>query len=237
MTPPSTGRCPACVLPGAALKHVQINTTPYFPRVKEENAGQSFIEELSFLRFLDELPIYRSAFAVLAYYGGMRRGELLGLGVIDIDMVNRLVPVRAGIAKNGEARLVPIYEGPMLQWLEGCLQCFREGNSTLIVRKDGRPVSATSIYDPWREAAKRAGIEGFIPHDSRRSAIRNMRNEGIPQSVRIKLIGHKTDAMDRRYDIVDLADLEFVRERMNNKTTAKTNGKKKSASNLAPISY
>jgi integrase len=75
---------------------------------------------------------------------------------------------------------------------------------------------------PRLAAAKRAGVEGYIPYDSRRSAIRNMRNEGIPQSVRKKIMGHSTDSMDQRYGIIDLADVEFVRNKMNSTTASKT---------------
>lgn len=49
-----------------------------------------------------------------------------------------------------------------------------------------------------------------------------MRNEGIPQSVRKKIMGHNTDATDQRYGIVDLADVEFVRKTMNSATASKT---------------
>lgn len=49
-----------------------------------------------------------------------------------------------------------------------------------------------------------------------------MRNEGIPQTVRKKIMGHNTDSMDQRYGIIDLADVEFVRKTMNSATASKT---------------
>ena len=35
-----------------------------------------------------------------------------------------------------------------------------------------------------------------------------MRDAGIDSTVRMKIIGHATDAMDRRYGIVDLANIQ-----------------------------
>lgn len=98
-----------------ALKEGHVQHIPYFPTVKEDNARQGFIEEPDFLRFLSELPEALEAFAVLAYYGGMRRCEILELLITDIDGRNRYVQVRAEIAKNGEARLIPILEGEMVK--------------------------------------------------------------------------------------------------------------------------
>ena len=57
-------------------------------------------------------------------------------------------------------------------------------------------------------AAKSAGQPGRIPHDFRRTAVRNLERAGVPRSTAMKMVGHKTEAIYRRYAIVDEAMLK-----------------------------
>jgi integrase len=59
----------------------------------------------------------------------------------------------------------------------------------------------------WQGACRRAGLTGRIPHDFRRTAVRNLERSGVPRSVAMKLTGHKTESVYRRYAIVAQADL------------------------------
>lgn len=55
--------------------------------------------------------------------------------------------------------------------------------------------------------AKAAGLTGRLVHDLRRTAVRNLERAGVSRSVAMKLTGHKTEAVYRRYAITSAADL------------------------------
>jgi integrase len=61
----------------------------------------------------------------------------------------------------------------------------------------------------WNEAAKRAGLEGSLRHDMRRSAARRFTAAGVPRGTAMKLAGWKTESVFERYNLVvgdDLAE-------------------------------
>ena len=55
----------------------------------------------------------------------------------------------------------------------------------------------------WRAACLAAGLPGRIPHDFRRTAVRNLERAGVPRSTAMKMVGHETESVYRRYAIVD----------------------------------
>ena len=60
----------------------------------------------------------------------------------------------------------------------------------------------------WIAAAKAAGLPGLIPHDLRRSCVRNLERAAVPRSTAMALVGHRTAAIYSRYAITDEAMLK-----------------------------
>ena len=84
--------------------------------------------------------------------------------------------------------------------------------------------------DVWAEARKTAKVPGLLFHDLQRSAIRNMEKSGeVTQAVAMKITGHKTDSVYRRYRIVDEGDIERALEKTQDSI------KQAPASNVADI--
>jgi len=53
---------------------------------------------------------------------------------------------------------------------------------------------------------------GIIPHDLRRCAARNLSLSGVREQLAMKITGHKTNSMYRRYRIVDEDELRQAQE-------------------------
>lgn len=78
----------------------------------------------------------------------------------------------------------------------------------------GHRISECGFYQAWRRARTAAGCPGRIPHDFRRTAIRNMVRAGIPERVAMKLSGHKTRSVFDRYNVVSDGDLRDAASRL-----------------------
>ncbi|HSM05479.1 MAG TPA: tyrosine-type recombinase/integrase [Longimicrobiales bacterium] len=76
-----------------------------------------------------------------------------------------------------------------------------------VPRHEGRPISSTH-YRTWRKVTAEIGLEGSWFHDLRRSAVRRLERAGVSRSVAMKLTGHKTESVYRRYTIADSKALE-----------------------------
>jgi hypothetical protein len=55
-------------------------------------------------------------------------------------------------------------------------------------------------------ACRGAGIRR-LPHDLRRTAVRNLERAGVPRAAAMAMVGHKTESIYRRYSIVDARTL------------------------------
>jgi integrase len=75
-----------------------------------------------------------------------------------------------------------------------------------VFHRDGRPIK--SFRKAFKTAVSAAGLPDIIPHDIRRSAVRNFRKAGLSPTEGMKLSGHKTESIYRRYDIIDEQDLK-----------------------------
>ncbi|MBZ5668022.1 MAG: site-specific integrase, partial [Acidobacteriia bacterium] len=192
----------------------KVLSLPYFPMVAETNARQGFLTDEQYAVLRDALPDYLRPLFVIAYFTGVRLGELLAIEWEQVDWEQEFITLHADETKSGHTRAVPIFDGDMRDWLiwsrenaEGCSRVFH---------RNGTPIK--EFRGAWKAACQLAGVPDLKFHDLRRTAVRNMRRMGVSQVVRMRITGHRTDSMERRYNIVDIEDIKSAKELMRRHT-------------------
>jgi integrase len=159
------------------------------------------------------LPEVLKPVVTFAYLTGWRvPSEVLTLQWRQVDLQAGTVRLEPGTTKNSDGRLFPFDVLPELRAVieqqdasrrvlaqEGilCPWVFHRANGKRIHR----------FTKTWKRACEAAGVPGRIPHDFRRTAVRNLVRSGVPEKTAMLLTGHKTRSVFDRYDIVNEADL------------------------------
>jgi len=196
---------------------------PHIPQLKEHNIRSGFFEHEDFLALRGALPDYAQVATTLAYYSGMRMGEVCSLQWRQINWTEGKLYLKAQDTKTNTPRVLfltgDLYR--VLQtWKARCDQKWPE--CPWICHRGG--IRLQHLKRSWRTACKRVGLgrmvkdgkkqrevwEGKIPHDFRRTAVRNMVRAGVPEKVVMAISGHKTRSVFDRYNIVDERNLEHA---------------------------
>ena len=183
---------------------------PFFPMVTESAGRQGFLADEQYRQLRDILPDYLKPLFVCGYFTGVRVGELLALRWDQVDWEQRFITLNAEETKAGFTRAIPILDGDMLYWLRWS-QSYADGCPWIFHREGSR---IKDFRGAWTSACALAGVPDLKFHDLRRTAVRNMRRAGVPQVMRMRISGHRTDSMERRYNIVDVDDIRSARQLM-----------------------
>jgi len=154
-------------------------------------------------------------FLTIAYSVGPRKGELLKLEWQDIDMRCKEFTLRK--TKNGETRVVPMTPGVHTAFSE--LWKDRRLDTNRVFLYKGKPWK--SPRTAFAAACRRAGITGLRLHDFRHTASTNLRRAGVDTMTAMKIIGHKSEQMHRRYNTIQPEDLHEAAAKLQ-KYTANT---------------
>lgn len=184
-----------------------LKDVPYFTTLREDNARQVYFDKAEFEAVLRNLPEYLKGLVQFAYKTGWRRAEISNLKWDSVD--RHASEVRLYTSKNNEGRCIPI-EGELWDVIE-CQWATREVKlkdrtliSEWVFHNKGKQIK--SYYKAWHRACDAAGVLGKLPHDFRRTAVRNMDRAGVSETVAMKITGHKTNSMYRRYNITSQED-------------------------------
>jgi integrase len=186
---------------------------PHISMLQEANARSGFFERAEVEALIAQLPSYlRPVIQTAAITGWRVASEILTRQRHHLDLDGEWLSLDPGETKNGEGRTFPLtpelhevlsVQAQRTRAIELELECVIPW---LFHHEDGSPI--LSFHTAWRAACRRAGLVGRIPHDFRRTAVRNLERSGVPRSTAMKMVGHKTEAIYRRYAIVDAAMLK-----------------------------
>jgi integrase len=220
---PATARRELALLHRAfvlAHRAERVTEVPPFPTVAVNNARRGFFELETWQSVRCELAPHLQDVGDFAYLTGWRVMEMLRLLWADVDSARGSIVLASRDTKNGRARAFPFRDFPELADLlerrravTGEVQRARERIIPWVFHDAGEPLFGAdgrpkrSFRRAWRRACAAAGQPGRILHDFRRTAVRNLERMGVPRAAAMALVGHKTESVYRRYDIVSERDL------------------------------
>jgi len=199
----------------------KVARVPHIPMLEERNVRSGFFEHEDFLALRGALPDYAKVPVTLAYYSGMRMGEVCSLTWSQVNLTEGKLFLKAQDTKTATPRVLYL-TGDLLRvlvaWKQRCEE--KWPRCPWLCHRGG--IRLQTLKHSWRKACERVGLGklmegeeakeqvwvGRIPHDFRRTAVRNMVRAGVPEKVAMAISGHKTRSVFDRYNIVNEADLE-----------------------------
>jgi len=175
-------------------------------KVKKLYVPEREIETIThedFIRLINHAPESLKPIITVAYFTGMRRGELRTLQWQHIDFENKNIKLKKEHTKNGKARDIS-----MTQLVLETLTELKEKNESLYAfsHSKGKPYSSKSAWRRlWNKAVKDSGINknretNLRFHDLRHSFISNLIvNMGVDHKTVMELSGHSDIKTMQRY--------------------------------------
>ena len=211
---------------GTALKlgkeRGKVLQLPVIHLLQEADPRQGFFEMEQFEAVRTRLPDDLKLAVTIMYTYGWRLGEVMALQISQVDLKAGTLRLEPGTTKITEGRVV--YLTPELT----ALLSAQIGRVKQLSRQLGRVLpdlfthlsgcyQGTPRRDfrkAWDKALKTVGLAGWLRHDFRRTAVRNMERTVVPRSIAMKMTGHKTESVYRRYAIVCEQDLKEAMQRL-----------------------
>ena len=136
----------------------------------------------------------------LFLYTGMRRGELLGLQVEDIDFVNKQIRIRGITSKSKKGRTIPLH--PKLTLLVKNYLLYRKEkgltSNNLFISENNIPITGHGLKHWVKRYIAESGVS-FHLHRFRHTFACTMAKNGADIISIKNMLGHSTVKMTERY--------------------------------------
>jgi len=186
-----------------------VSRVPVIKLLDGENVRQGFIAAADLSALLEEIPDLDTRDLVeFLYASGWRSKEAMQFRWSWLD--GNMIRLPAQYSKNKKERVMPVV-GTIREVVER-RRTKRRLDCEFVFHRNGRPIKF--FRDSFKTAANKVGYGGTLPHDMRRSAVRNFRRSGLSEQEGMALSGHRTTAVYHRYSIISEQDLTDSMERV-----------------------
>lgn len=155
---------------------------------------------------------------LLAYHLGQRFGEIIQLTWDRVDLRRGFILLRSIDTKTKQRREVPMT--PAVKIMLQKLAKVRRLETNRVFLYKGKPLGRVSRA--FKSALKDAGLSDFRFHDLRHCASTNLRRAGVDTATAMKIVGHKSEKMWKRYNAIEERDLTQAAEKLDKFLAANT---------------
>lgn len=185
---------PANSRPGdhAGFRHGLIRRLTLLPRIPNDSDWLRVLAEVAREGLRNRLMF------ALAYYGALRREELIGLAVSDLDVARRLVTIRAETSKGGRSRVVCYAADltPALATYLGHRRALDRRPGPLFLSESDRNARQPLTKWTWSKTVERlaqqADIAGFSTHTLRHLRLTHLARSGWKLHDIATYAGHRS---------------------------------------------
>jgi integrase len=188
-----------------AIRRGLIVTNPAsaVPLPDPHNERDRVLSQAEWVRLYEVAKGHLKPVLLLAYQLGQRFSEIINLTWDRVDLHRGFITLRAMDTKTKKPRRVPLT--PVVKTTLQELAKVRSLTTTHVFLYEGKPLK--SITTTFRTALKDAGIQNFRFHDLRHCASTNLRRAGVDTATAMRIVGHKSEKMWKRYNAIEEADL------------------------------
>lgn len=134
-------------------------------------------------------------------YAGVRKGELLGLRVFDVDFTRNMLLVNAETSKSGIDRYIPMTDQLVLvlkDYLSELEKRDLKNSNLFISSTSNKPLTSAGLKHLVNKVSEESGVD-FHLHRFRHTFAVNLLHQGYDVAVLKELMGHKDIRMTGAY--------------------------------------
>ena len=184
---------------------------------REHNERDRVLSSEEFRCLHDAAAPWLQPMLLVAYYTGMREGEIRSLRWDQIDLKSWTIRLKSRDTKTDEGRIIPLNQTLTTTFKTAtryvrCPWVFV--SPAKLDRWQANPEQvdpryhATSVTHAFERACKKTGVALATFHDLRHTFVTNARRAGIDYFRIMAITGHKTMAVFKRYNTIDQRDLQ-----------------------------